>query len=81
MEALEQEKESYRQICHEMYCNGVIKQNPDGSFVAVEDASERESIRSKVKMSNQISASQKNQVNEFQQPLLDDDVDKMDDLG
>lgn len=48
-EFLFQEKENYRQLCDSLYQNGIIKQTDDGVIVAVEDASEREQIRSKTK--------------------------------
>ena len=48
-EALHAEKEHYRSICAGMYENGIIKQDENGAFVAVEDPVERESIRSKSK--------------------------------
>ena len=36
-----------------LYENGIIKQEADGTFVAVEDPEERESIRSKSKQKTQ----------------------------
>ena len=48
-ELIFQEKENYRQLCDSLYQNGIIKQTDDGVIVAVEDASEREQIRSKTK--------------------------------
>ena len=44
------ERENYRQICKSMYDEGIIKQDDQGTFVAVEDPLERESIKSKSKM-------------------------------
>ena len=49
-ENVHQEKESYRQLCESLYLEGIIKQEVDGSFVAVEDLAEREQIRSKSKI-------------------------------
>ena len=49
MDNINAEKESYRQICHNMFIEGVIKQEPDGSFIPVDDPLERESIKSKSK--------------------------------
>ena len=46
-ESIHEEKENYRQLCESLYVGGVIKQEADGTFVAVEDPAERESIRSK----------------------------------
>ena len=48
-EVIHQEKENYRQLCESLYIDGVIKQDVDGSFVAVEDPIEREQIKSKSK--------------------------------
>ena len=48
-EALYEEKEQYRQLCDSLYNDGVIKQDVDGSIIAVEDQSERESIKTKSK--------------------------------
>jgi hypothetical protein len=48
-QALFEEKEHYRQLCGELYDNGIIKQDADGSIVAVDDPVERESIRTKSK--------------------------------
>ena len=55
-EDLWKEKENYRQLCDSLYENGVIKQDVDGSIVAVEDVQEREQIRSKTKQRPQVQA-------------------------
>ena len=44
-----EEKEQYRQLCDSLYHDGVIKQDIDGAIIAVDDPSERESIKSKSK--------------------------------
>ena len=80
-EALQLEKENYRRLCEEMYVNGIIKQNPDGSFVAVEDMAERESIKSKCKMTAQSQNDPPTPRNEFNSTILNDDLDKMEDMG
>ena len=52
-EACIAEKEHYQQMLGGLYENGIIKQEADGTFVAVEDPVERESIRSKSKQKTQ----------------------------
>ena len=44
-----QEKENYRQLCDQLYQNGIIKQDDSGAIVAVESIEEQEQIRSKTK--------------------------------
>ena len=43
------EKEHYQSMLSDLYENGIIKQDANGTFVAVDDAAEREVIRSKSK--------------------------------
>lgn len=43
------EKEHYQSMLSDLYENGIIKQDGNGTFIAVEDPAERESIRSKSK--------------------------------
>ena len=50
MDSLHEEKEGYRQMLSQIYEEGLIKQEANGTFVPVEDAAERESIKSKTKM-------------------------------
>ena len=64
-----------------MFEEGVMKQNPDGSFVAVDDPLERESIKSKSKQRIQTPATPSAHRNEFDQQILDDDQDKMEEMA
>jgi hypothetical protein len=48
-EQIKTEKEQYQRMLGDLYDNGVIKQDGDGSFIHVEDPAERESIKSKSK--------------------------------
>ena len=52
-EEMYREKEQYRMLCGQLYDDGVIKQIEDGTFVAVEDPMERESIRTESKRKQQ----------------------------
>ena len=85
LEALELEKENYRQLCQSLYEEGVIKQDINGSIIPVEDPMERESIRTKTKQKMQDDAesnmSHMTQQQEFKQNILDDEEEKMEDLG
>ena len=42
-------KDNYQQFLSDLYDNGIIKQNIDGTFASVDDPLERESIKSKSK--------------------------------
>jgi effector-binding domain-containing protein len=79
-QAMYEEKEKYRQLCGELYDNGIIKQDTDGSIIAVEDPVERESIRTKSKKKTQTQQEEESmsmsQQKEMNHPILDDDQDK-----
>ena len=75
------EKENYRKLCEHMFEEGVMKQNPDGSFQAVEDPMERESIKSKSKSRIQTPATPSAHKNEFDQQILNEDPDKMEEMA
>ena len=81
---LHEEKENYRQLCEKMYLDGLIKQEKDGSFVAVEDPVERESIRSKTKQKmledTMSQASHVAERPEFEEPMLNEDGSQMQEL-
>ena len=64
-----------------MFEEGVMKQNPDGSFQAVEDPMERESIKSKSKSKIQTPATPSAHRNEFDQQILNEDPDKMEEMA
>ena len=77
------EKEHYQSMLSDLYENGIIKQDGNGTFIAVEDPAERESIRSKSKQKTSVpSKAPEEQINSAQtqnamkHPLLDDDIDK-----
>ena len=79
-QAMFEEKEQYRQLCDSLYNEGVIKQDVDGSIIAVDDPLERESIKTKTKQKIQQSQQDESismtpQQN-FEHPILDDDKDK-----
>ena len=80
-ENVHQEKESYRQLCESLYLEGIIKQEVDGSFVAVEDLAEREQIRSKSKIKQTLTTPNQNEIeaddSAMTHPILDDDQDKI----
>ena len=82
-EEMFREKEQYRMLCGQLYDDGVIKQIEDGTFVAVEDPLERESIRTESKRKQQ---TQMNQMQtsgyqqEFDQSILEDSERNMVDL-
>ena len=80
---MHEEKEAYRQLCDHLYKDGMIKQADDGSFIAVEDPMERQSIRSesKRKLQQEINdQSQPAHQPEFEQQLLNDGEGQMEDL-
>ena len=70
-------------LCGQLYDDGVIKQIEDGTFVAVDDPLERESIRTESKRKQQ---QQMNQMQtpgyqqEFDQSILNDDDKQMAEL-
>ena len=70
-------------LCGQLYDDGVIKQIEDGTFVAVDDPLERESIRTESKRKQQ---QQMNQMQtpgyqqEFDQSILNEDDRQMADL-
>ena len=93
-DTLIQEKESYRLLCQSLYEEGVIKQSENGDIVPVEDASEREQIRTKSKQKSHAQSAQKIDLtsameeeveptsifNPMEHPLLDQFQDKMEGL-
>ena len=79
-EAVHAEKEHYRSICAGMYENGIIKQDENGTFIAVEDPLERESIRSKSKAKHSEQINSSNVQKEFDSKILEEDEDGMEDL-
>ena len=85
MDNINAEKESYRQICHNMFIEGVIKQEPDGSFIPVDDPLERESIKSKSKQKQGPSMSQQEESKgnefEFVDKVPTGEEDEMEDLS
>ena len=79
-----EEKENYRQLCGQLFDNGIIKQQEDGCFVPVDDPIERESIRSKTKQRIQQEAQSEQQTvimdAEFNQPILEEEEERMEEL-
>ena len=80
-EEIYREKEQYRMLCGQLYDDGVIKQIEDGTFVAVDDPLERESIRTESKRKQQMSQMQTaGYQQEFGQTVLNEDDSQMVDL-
>ena len=93
-DTLIQEKESYRLLCQSLYEEGVIKQSENGDIVPVEDAGEREQIRTESKRKSHATSAQKVDLSSAMEeqiepttifdpmnhPLLDRSQDKMEGL-